>query len=175
MRRQQRVKYSAAIMVFLALSAVVIFAWAIPILGSKDNILNSNSSQNLFSGIEVDDIPVIPNFEFFHSYKGISNNWAVNYITYKDIDRDKSKAVIYLKYLGGKPYPLGELKISYALNNEKMGGRAVSFADEPEGAIYYLGSYPDNLSALDEYTTIEMQLIWNTNRSSEYFELEFGE
>lgn len=90
-------------------------------------------------GIEKNDVPDLSNATHIEEYKGNSDNWAAVYYIYKmKDDNNQQQKKLYIKYIGKKPNPIGEISYAYDLGGKDVGSGAMTFNNEPENGIYYL-------------------------------------
>jgi len=122
-----------------------------------------SDSSDFYSDIEKNDISDIlndTNMEYVQEHKGHSDNWAAVYVAYKAKDEDKYSTKLYLRYIGTKPNPTGEISFNYDAGTDTGSGTA-SFKDEPEKGVYYLGSSASNKSMPTKDSQVKLQIEWN--------------
>ncbi|WP_426453873.1 hypothetical protein ACP26L_15760 [Paenibacillus sp. S-38] len=127
-------------------------------------VLSGCNDKNIYSGIEKDNIQEISknkNIEFVHEYKGSGNHWAAIHIVYKIEGEEKHKIKHFIKYIGGKPKPTGQISYTYETVGNSGSGSFV--IEKPKDDIYSLGSTESNGAIPLIDSVIKMEITWNGN------------
>ncbi|OKP95633.1 hypothetical protein [Paenibacillus sp. P46E] len=127
-------------------------------------ISGCSGKHNIYDGIDkqdIKDIETAKDLNFIYSYKGHTDNWVSTYYVYQlKKDSDNHITRLFLKYIGKKPGPSGEMKYEYSTEGGHKGSGTLSDATSPS-FIYNLGSSGGNGSIADQDSVVKMQVEWN--------------
>lgn len=155
----------ATVFLFIAITLV---PWMSAIIKETDITMATP-----YEGIEKNDVLDLSKATNIEEYKGNNDNWAAVYYIYKmKDDNNQQQKKLYIKYVGKKPNPIGEISYAYDLGGKDVGSGAMTFNNEPDNGIYYLGPLAKNETVHEKDSTLKLQIIWNGNKLSELIELK---
>lgn len=128
------------------------------------------SGDNVYSGINSKDIPQVAKSKEVYSFQGHSANWAVSVFIYKQPGTERYDSVSFLKFLGPKPYPTGEIRTNYDGGSGFVGGSGAIISEDVSVSGIYLLLLNVAKTKPDKNMVIKLQVIWDGQ--SDYFELK---